>query len=536
MKKLVMGFVAVTLVVLSLATCGGTPTPIPEAAVPTSLPTPIPATSIPSPEPTPKVLTIVTGTDIEGLDIQLAWSMPTLSVLDHVYETLFSIDTDGTVKPLLAESFTPTGDNEYTIKLRKGIKFTDGTPFNAAAVKANLERVLNPDTKAVLRLYIDMISEVRAPDDDTVVIVTKAPYIPLHSHLAVYGATSMISPAALEKGNDFLAANAVGTGPFMVKEWKKGESITLVRNDDYWGEKARLDEVVFKVVPETAARLVAVESGDADVALRVPATEADRLKANPEFQIDETPSLRTIFIFFNTTQPPFDDVRVRQAVNYGVDKQMIVDNLLGGAARVSDAPIAPPTFNHCPQTPYPRDVEKAKALLAEANVSPGIKVVLHHPTGRYAEDALVADAVRSQLKDIGLDVELKTLEWSQYSPLVAAAQDENIVQFALYGTTDPTMDPDALYTLFYKDQFTPDGYNKAFWHDSTVDAIIEKGRSNTDPSSRAADYCQAIGIIWDQAPWLWLYSEVQITVIRSGVTGFVIHPSERVVVRTTDKE
>ncbi|MBM3135295.1 MAG: glutathione ABC transporter substrate-binding protein [Chloroflexi bacterium] len=520
-KKLWLVLGLMVIAAMLLASCGPAPTP-----------TPVP----PTPTPKPQILNIVTGTDIESLMIHRVTSSPSFTVLEHIFEPLFQMTADGKIEPLLAESFAATGATEYTIKLRKGVKFTDGTPFNAAAVKANLDWILKTENKAAFRSpLVDMVTEVKTPADDTVVLTTKFSIAPLQYHLT-HGGVAMVSPAALAKGEEFLAANAIGTGPFKLKEWKKGEYVTLERNAEYWGTKPKLDQAIFKMVKEDGARLVAVESGAADVAVRVPPAEMARLKANKDLVVDVTPGLRTIYIFFNIEQKPFTDKRVRQAVNYGVDKKAIVEKLLAGAGRVSDAPMAPPIFGYSAQKVYERDVEKAKSLLKEAGIAPGTKVVLHHPTGRYVQDAMVADAVRTQLKEIGLDVELKTLEWGTYVPFVRAEREKNTTQFAMLGWSTPTMDADyALYSLFHKANHPP-GFNGAFYDNPKVNELLEKGRSVTNSTERQVAYAEAIKIIWDDAPWLFLYSEVQVTAIRANVSNFVVHPSERMIVRTTEKK
>jgi peptide/nickel transport system substrate-binding protein len=463
-------------------------------------------------------------------------SSPSFTVLEHIFEPLFEMTADGKIQPLLALDFKSTGATEYTIKLRTGVKFTDGAPFNAAAVKANLDWILKTENRAAFRSpLVDMVTEVKATAEDTVVLTTRFPIAPLQFHLT-HGGVAMVSPAALAAGEDFMAANAVGTGPYKLKIWKKGEAVTLEKNPDYWGTKANLDTVSFRFVREDGARLIAIESGGTDVAVRVPPAEMARLKANQDLIIDVTPGLRTIYIFFNVEKKPFDNKLVRQAVNLCVDKKAIVNKLFLDAARVSDAPIAPPIFGYVAQKPYDRDVAKAQALLKDAGVAPGTKLVLHHPTGRYVQDALVADAVRSNLRDCGLDVELKTLEWGQYVPFVRAERATNTTQFAMLGWSTPTMDADyGLYSLFHKANHPP-GFNGAFFDNAKVNELLEKGRSVVDPKERQTAYSDAIKLIWDEAPWLFLYSEVQITAIRKGVTNFQVHPSERMIVRTTDKK
>lgn len=483
-------------------------------------------------EPTagePQTLTIASGTDVENMNIHLVTSSPSYTVLEHIYETLFEMNVDGELEPLLAESIEP-GDEPQTfiIKLREGISFTDGTPFDATAVKANLDWVLDTENAAPFRFLIDRIEEVVVVDDYTVQINLNSDFAPLAAHLS-HGALAMVSPAALEQGDEFMASNAIGTGPYILSRWDRAEAVILERNPDYWGTPANIETVIFKVVQEDGARLIEVEAGTADIAVRVPPAEAERLAANPNIDIVTTPGLRTIYIFFNTTQAPFDDVRVRQAVNYAVDVESIVRDLFEGAALESLAPFASPIFGYASQTPYARDVDRARELLAEAGIEEGTTVVLYHPTGRYVQDALVADAVRSQLNEVGLNVELRTLEWSQYVPFVRAEEEENEVQFAMLGWGTPTMDADyALYALFHSSEVPP-GFNGAFYRNPDVDALLDAARTNPDPAEREAAYAEAIEIIWEDAPWLFLYSEVQLTAIRNNVEGFVVHPNERLI-------
>jgi peptide/nickel transport system substrate-binding protein len=483
----------------------------------------------------PKTLTIATGTDVENMNIHLVTSSPSYTVLEHIHETLFEMSTEGELQPLLAESIEP-GDEPQTfiIKLRQGISFTDGTPFDATAVKANLDYVLDAENAAPFRFLINRIEEVVVVDDYTVQINLSSDFAPLAAHLS-HGALAMVSPAALDQGADFLASNAIGTGPYVLSNWARDEAVTLQRNPDYWGEPANIDTVVFKVVKEDGARLIEVEAGTADIAVRVPPAEAERLAANPNINIEVTPGLRTIYIFFNVTQEPFDDVRVRQAVNYAVDVESIVRDLFENAALESRAPFAPPIFGYAAQTPYSRDPVKARELLDEAGLPEGSTVVLYHPTGRYIQDALVADAVRSQLREVGLNVELRTLEWPQYVPFVRAEAPDNEVQFAMLGWGTPTMDADyALYALFHSSEIPP-GFNGAFYQNPEVDALLDAARTNPDPAAREAAYAEAIEIIWNDAPWLFLYSEVQLTAIRTNVEGFVVHPNERMIATGADK-
>lgn len=475
---------------------------------------------------------IATGTDIENANIHAVTSSPSFTVLAHVNETLFTMTVDGVLEPLLAESIDSSDDTTYVITLKEGISFTDGTPFNAEAVKANLEWVLDVDNAAAFRSLLVVGGEepeINVIDDYTLEIITAAPFAPLPAHLS-HDALAIVSPALIEQGADAMATTTIGTGPYVLAQWDRAEQVVLTRNEDYWGEAAATGTVIFKVVAEDGARLVEIEAGTVDVAMRVPPAEIPRLEMDPNIDVVVTPGLRTIYVFFNVTNPPFDDVRVRQAVNYAVDNDAIVASLFENAAIPSLAPFASPIFGYAEQTPYTRDVEKARELLAEAGIEEGTTVVLYHPTARYSQDALVADAIRSQLREVGLEVELRTLEWTQYPSYVRRPAEENDIQFAMLGWGTPTMDADyALYGLFHSSQVPP-GFNGSFYANPDVDALLDAARSTLDADERQALYAEAIGTIWEDAPWLFLYSEIQVTAVRNNVEGFVVHPDESVIV------
>jgi glutathione transport system substrate-binding protein len=530
-------FLSVALLMLSvliLSACqpAAAPTPTsPPVVAPGTTPDPVqptPVVDTPAPPAVAQTLTIASGTDVENLNIHLVTASPSYSVLEHIYETLFYMNPEGELEPVLAESIEPGDNDTFVLHLRQGVQFTDGTPFNADAVKANLDWVLNADNGAPFRFLIDRIEEVVVVDENTVELRLTGPFAPLAAHLS-HGALAMMSPALLEQGPEFMAENAAGTGPYMLESWRRDEAVTLRRNPDYWGDQPAIETVVFRVIREDGARLVEVEAGTVDIAVRVPPAEAARLEADPNINIVTTPGLRTIYIFFNVTEEPFTDVRVRQAFNYAVDVEAIVRDLFDGAARVSDAPFAPGIFGYSPQAPYARDLDRARELLDEAGVAQGTRVVLYHPTGRYIQDALVADAVRAQLREVGIDVELRTLEWPQYVPHVRREKPENDIQFAMLGWGVPTGDADyALVALFHTTEHPP-GFNGAFYSNPRVDELLDEARTNPDPDARLRAYDQAIRLIWEDAPWLFLYSEVQITAIRSNVDGFIVHPDESLI-------
>jgi ABC-type transport system substrate-binding protein len=521
---------AATLIIASmvLGACAPASTPAPQATTVPAQPQQPQPTQPEQPAPAvPQTLTIASGTDIENMNIRRVTSSPSFSVLEHVYETLFYMTPEGELEPLLAESIDAgDAENSFVIRLRQGVQFTDGTPFNAEAVKANLDWIL--ENTPVFGFLINRIQQVNVVDEYTVELILDSEFAPLSAHLS-HGAIAMVSPRLIEQGEEVMNSTAIGTGPYTVGNWNVDEDVTLVRNPDYWGEAPAVDTVVFRVVKEDGARIVEIESGTVDVAVRIPPAEAERLAANPNINIIETPGLRTIYIFFNVNQEPFTDVRVRQAVNYAVDVEAIVNDLFEGAARVSDAPVAPAVFGYSAQPAYARDVERSRQLLQEAGIPEGTTVTLYHPTGRYIQDALVADAVRSQLREVGLNVTLQTLEWPQYVPYVRREAPENDVQFAMLGWGTVTMDADyGLFALFHSSEHPP-GFNGAFYSNPEVDRLLDEARTVLDSERRRQLYDQAISTIWEDAPWLFLYSEIQLTAVRTNVDGFVVHPDESLI-------
>lgn len=500
------------------------------------------SSSTPAPAPAqpaaPKVLTIAVPTDLERLDPHLVSSSPSFTVMEHVVETLFFMSPQGEIKPLLAESFAAAGDGlSATVKLRAGVKYSDGVAFDANVVKANFDRLMNPATKARYLSLINTVKEVKVVDPLTVQLVLSRPYAPLYAHLT-HGGAAMMHPAQAASTAE-LTVNPIGTGPFILKEWKKDEVAVLTKNANYWGAKAKVDEVRFKVVKEDGPRLIEVLSGTADVAKNVPPSEVARLKADANITINTTPGTRTIYVTFNTNRPLFQNPKVRQAFNYAIDQDQIVASIFNGLARVSDAPIPPPIFGYAQQTPYKRDVAKAKALLAEAGIAPGTKVQFYHPIARYPQDERVAQVVAAQLKEIGIEAELKGFSIGDLAAQLQKVKGQETWDMGMIGWGIGTGDSDyGLYFLFHSSQFPTGSANSnyGFYKNDAVDKALDDARSEFDVAKRRALYQGAIKNIWDDAPWIFLYSEVQLTAVRKNVSDFVVMASERLMAHQADKK
>lgn len=467
-------------------------------------------------------LIIAQGTDAASLDAAKATDSPSATVYSHIYETLFELKANGDIVPLLATNYAVSADGlTWTFDIRQGVTFHDGTPLTANEVKASIDRFLAPETAAPFRFLLNRIEEVNVLDTHKVEFKLASVFAPLLSHL------THSSTAIVKTGLD-LDVSPIGTGPFEFVSWERGQTIDLKRFEGYWGEKPGIEGLRFLAVPEATTRMALVETGEAHVSVRVPPQDVARLNANPNVTVENVSSVRTIYIYFNHTMEPFTDARVRQAINYAVDKEEIAEFVVGGAVRVSDAPVSPGVFGYTPVGNYDYDPEKAKQLLADAGFPNGFSTTLYSPNGRYLQDIQISEAIQSQLAAVGINAEIETLEWAAYLAKTNLPKEENEVPFAMLGWGTVTGDADyGLYALFHSTQHVPAGSNRSFYANPTVDALLDQARTNPNPILREVVYEEAMQIIWDEAAWLFLHSETQLVAVRDNVVGLIIHPTER---------
>ncbi|MCI2425181.1 glutathione ABC transporter substrate-binding protein [Candidatus Acetothermia bacterium] len=476
-------------------------------------------------------LIIALGVEPPTLDVIRMACSPAATVSQHITQPLVYLDVDGTIDPSLAKSWEVSPDGlVWIIQLRDDVKFHDGTPFNAEAVKFNLDRFLDPASRAPFRFLIARITEVEVAGEFTVKIHLDAPFAPMLAHLS-HSFIGMLSPTAVKALGEGvqIVTYPVGTGPFKIYEWVRGERITLVANEDYWGGRPYLDEIVWKIVPEDAARVMMLEAGDVHHIYRVPPMDVPRLEADPAITIVRETSVRVIYVGFNNLMPPFTDVRVRRAINYAINREAIVEYVLGGAGRVATAPIVPAVFGYHTVGPWPYNPERARELLAEAGFPDGFTTRLYHPTGRYMKDVAVTEAVHAFLLAVGIKAELVTMEWAAYLAYLRRPPEKAVHPMYLLGWGCVTLDADyGLFPLFHSGQWPPVGWHLSFYKNPIVDALLDEARITPDLARRKELYAEIIRLIWYDAPWVWLYDEVQINAQCVSVRGLVLHPTERI--------
>ncbi|MFC5939352.1 ABC transporter substrate-binding protein [Corynebacterium choanae] len=332
------------------------------------------------------------------------------ALMRNVYETLVTIAQDGSLSSGLATSWDVSDDGtRYVFHLREGVRFSDGTPFTAETVKFSIERVQSDAWTNGKKKIMDLVDDVTVIDDYTVAVtLQRSSNSWLWSMGTMVGA--MMSPTGVD--DDSLQQHPVGTGPFTVKRWAVGQALTLAARDDYWGTPAASSEVTLRYFTSATGAANALQSGDVDVVYSLQSPELiDQLRARNRYTIEVGTTNGEVLLTMNHRRAPFDDLRVRQAVMYAIDRQAVIDTAwLGYGVDTGGAPVPPTDPWFAVDTRYPFDPEKAKALLAEAGVTaPNNKIVLATPTRPYAMQS--AEMIYSQLKAVGFDVRIEAQEF-----------------------------------------------------------------------------------------------------------------------------
>lgn len=446
-------------------------------------------------------LVFVTASDAPTLDPHGVNDTASNHVTTQIFDRLTDYAADGSVVPLLATEFKAIDDVTWEFKLREGVKFHDGTDFNAEAVKINIERITDPEFASPKAFILDVIEEVIIVNDYTVQFKTSAPFAPLPAHLA-HNAGSIIAPSAIEEernGGKTVDENPIGTGPFKLKQWNRGAEILLEKNEDYWGGAPKIDGIRVVVVPEQATRVAMIETGEAHVTL-LGASDVARVEAMGHIDINRVRGTRMDYVGFNMNKKPFDDIRVRQAIAMAINKTDVVEGILDGQGVPAVGPLAPTVFgNYQDLEPLPYDVEKAKELLAEAGYPDGFSTTLFVNDGN-AERADIAELVQAQLAQIGIDVSIEIIEWGAFLEQTAAGEHEMFI----LGWTTVTADADyGLYALFHSSQFGSPG-NRSFYKNDRVDELLDYGRSEPDVNKRLDAYKEVQQILVEEVPMVYL--------------------------------
>jgi peptide/nickel transport system substrate-binding protein len=483
-------------------------------------------------------LTIVRPTDPVSLDPQLETTAPGAWVYYNILEPLITLDEKMQVQLKLASSYEVMSPTKVRFKLRSGVKFHDGTPLNAAAVKFSFDRALKGTPPARWASLAGSLDGAEVVDDLTVDVVTREPYGPILRTLAmVY--CSIVSPTAVQKQGEAFSRAPVGTGPFKFVEWKTNTHVIIERNPDYWGDKALVDRVVFKTVPEEGARMIALQTGDADMVLLPSPAQIPALKRDAKFTVHEVVGGRVVFIGMHAGLPPLDDVRVRHALLHAVDRKAILDNIMEGSAVPARGVLAPGVFGfkdmQLDQT-YPFDRNRAKQLLTQAGWTPGSDGILQKggqrlslnwvaARGRYPKDGEITEAVQAMLKEVGVEAKVQFLEWATVFQEVRGVTLNRHLFTLGWVTTNADADY-SLYTLFHSKQVPTTGWNTSRYANPRVDQLLEQARRSLNQTEREKLYGEVQDILAKEMVWVPVYNTKEIVVTRASVKGFQVHPVE----------
>jgi peptide/nickel transport system substrate-binding protein len=461
------------------------------------------------------VLKVVRLSDATNLDPHFITDIPSANVLyQKVYESLVTFDKEMNIVPSLAKSWEQPDDTTWEFTLNEGITFHDGSELNAEAVKITFERLLDPNTGSPQKDKLGMIKEINVLDEYKVQFKLDAPYAPLLSILAS-NEGSIMSPKALKENPDSLAKHPVGTGPFAFKSWKSGQSITLGKNEEYWGEQPNIDGIEFQVVPEDATRLAMIETGEAHISDQVPVTEIERIESSDTLNLYRTEGLAVEYVGFNTQKEPFDNVKVRQAISMAIEREAIIKGVYNGVGTLANAAMSPQVFGHSENVkPYEYDPNSAKELLKEAGFEKGLELTLI--TSDRKERINMAEVIQSQLKGIGIKVNIQVLEYGAYIEAVDTGEQDMFIG----GWGNATGDGDYnQYNLFHSASHGSPG-NHFYYTNEKVDDLIEQAREEVDPEVRKKIYEEAMTIEMEEAVYIPIRNYEHLAVYNNEVKDF----------------
>ncbi len=492
----------------------------------------------------PGVLVVGQIAEPKSLDPHAVTAVNDFRILMNVYDGLVRYK-DGTleVEPALAESWTISDDGlTYTFDLRDGVKFHDGSALNAAAVKFNFDRMLDEnhpfhDTGPFpLSFFFGSIDTVTAADEDTVVFKLKEPYAPFLSNLA-YPTGLIVSPEAVKQhGKDF-GRNPSGTGPFRFAEWESNAKVVVVRNEGYWEGAPSLEAIVFRPITDANTRVAEMLSGGIDMMVEVPPDSVATFGNDASYQVYEQAGPHVWFLIFNVKEGPLADKKVRQAVNYAINKKALVENVLQGTAEVAAGPT-PPAFSWAYNdslNPYPYDPEKAKDLIKEAGHE-GAELTFYVTEGGSGmlDPVPMGAAIQADLAKVGLKVDIETYEWNTFLGKVNPGLEGKADMAEMAWMTN---DPDTLPYLALRSEAWPDkgGFNSGYYANPEVDKLLEQARRSTDQAERAKLYKQMQTIVHEDAPWAFIANWKQNAVTSAAVSNFSLQPSFFLILKDVTK-
>jgi len=504
-------------------------------AAPAAAPTTAPATT--SGATPANTLTFLWAGDTNRLDPPAMDAQEGFIATTAIYEGLVRYKSGSTdVEPALAEKWDLSPDGlQVVFHLKPGVKFHDGSPLNAAAVAFSFDRSINKDNPLYQEAQGDyggfpfigdyisnVVTKVQAVGDMDVQFTLNRKFSPLLSNLAIPPAY-IISMEALKKYGKGINENPVGTGPFKFVEWKKDDHITVDAFDGYWGNKAKLQRIIFQPVPEPSVRALKIQNGEADVTWAIDPKDVPALKGQANTDVLEQPGLNVSQAEINLMMSQFQNQALRQAMNFAINKEELMDKLYSGAGTAATGVLPPTSWAYNSDLKaYPFDPDKSRAMLKEAGYN-GEQLTLDTYTiarGYNPQGSKLAEAVQQYLDDVGVKTQIQTGEWTQYR----ADRRAGKLHIAFGGWQADTGDPENFLGVFFN-SVNKGGVNTSFYGTPEVDQLLNQANEETDQAKRKDLFNQAERKIVDDAPWLFIGHMKQQAALRKRVQNFVQQPT-----------
>lgn len=476
--------------------------------------------STPSTEPTgdggiKDTLIFAQGADITSLDPHIGRQLRACTVSTNMFDTLVKFDSDMNIVPSIAESWEWLSDSSIKFNIRKDIKFHNGDELTAEDVKYSLERALASEH---VSYTVNFIDTVELEDDYTVIVNTKGPYSVALASLTS-STSGIVSKRAAEELGDKFALNPVGSGPFKFVEWKQGEYCKLEAFEDYYLGKPETQYVIMKVVPEITQRSILLETGEIDLAYELAPNDVAKIKANDELTVYEDLSSKVIEISFNClSKGPIGNKLVRQAIEYALDKDSLVENVIYGKGKAEVIPVTPGLFGYID---YPEknkyNIEKAKELLEKAGYAEGFETSIFVDNDQTRIE--LCQVVQNQLSEIGIKVNVEVMEYGTLLDLVYEG-DEYEMWMTFWNTTIGDADR-AVHSLFFSQH---GGVNDSRYHSKEMDDLLIKQRAEMDPEKRLEIFKEIYDLLAEDMPIVSLYTDYNLVGANKNVKGFELTP------------
>lgn len=482
-------------------------------------------------------LVIGIAADPTGFDPEAVTNNTSNYIMSTIYDSLLKYKPGTTtVAPGVADKWEISADGlTYSFHIRSGLRFQDGTPLDAKAVFWNIDRLLNQDNpqyifntgtvEGHIKATYGAVESYSVIGDDTVQFKLRQPSASFLNSLAM-GGNGLVSPAAAAKEGKEFRKHPVGSGPFTFREWRASDQVTLDANPDYWNGKPKVDHLIFKEYPEAQAAVLALKRGEVQILGDLSIQNVSAIKSDPDLELLTQSGLAISGVAYPIDVAPFNDKRVRQALNYAIDRDAINKGLFQGLAVSMTAPLPPVQWGFDQTIPgYSYDPAKAQQLLKEAGVKPGLKVELltyNSPRGYNPVGPYLAVAIQGYLKKVGIEAEVRQMEIGAYLSTMRSSSYKGL---AMEGWTGNNGDPDDFLGTQWGESGIPIS-NWAHYRNPAYEKLLADGLATPDQARRTAIYAEAQKLLLDDAPWLFVNSPTQIRAIRKEVKGFQLNPMQ----------